>query len=221
MKTNKAILSLSAFASLLLLSCKKEKETPGISYQVQASNTTTTVNGRIMAGSVNWTSGYASVRELEFEAKSKNVEIEYKTDVNQKINIFSSPSTLGMVTVPAGVYDDIEYEMEVRPNGADAAFQLNGTYTNARGVITPVRFTIQTDLEIEAEQENITIADGSTLTALTTLNLSLVTNGVTESMFDNAVLTNGVIEISKTSNDKLYQIMLHNLKGCGNVKVKD
>ena len=76
-----------------------------------------------------------------------------------------------MITVPPGVYKDIEYEVEVQPNGIDAALQLNGSYTNSNGLTTPVVFKVNTALEIESEQGNVTIVDGVDLTAHTTFNL--------------------------------------------------
>jgi uncharacterized membrane protein len=47
--------------------------------------------------------------------------------------------------------------------------------------------------------------------ALTTINLSLLTTGVSELMLNNAVLTNGTIIISSTSNANIYNIILNNL----------
>ncbi len=60
-----------------------------------------------------------------------------------------------MITVPPGVYEDIEYQVEVQSNGTDAALQLNGSYTNSNGLATPVVFKVNTALEIESEQANV------------------------------------------------------------------
>ncbi len=46
---------------------------------------------------------------------------------------------------------------------------------------------------------------------ITTINLSLLTTGVSELMLNNAVLTNGTIIISSTSNANIYNIILNNL----------
>ncbi len=220
MKTSQIILALTSVASILLFSCKKEKNTPSISYQLKKSSATSaTISGRIMGGSVQWTAGYASVIEIEFEAEKENLEVEYKSEVRKKIDLFSPLATLGVINVPPGIYNDIEFEVEVQPNGGDAAFQLNGSFTNGGGVTTPVVFTLNTALEIESEQSNITIVDGASLTAFTTLNLSLLTTGVTESMLNNATLTAGVIQISATSNTNIYNIIFDNLRNCGGVEI--
>ena len=46
---------------------------------------------------------------------------------------------------------------------------------------------------------------------ITTINLSLLTTGVSELMLNNAVRTNGTIIISSTSNANIYNIILNNL----------
>ena len=220
MKTNKHFLTLTILGSIILYSCTKEKQPNGISYQLTSSAVSAIISGSSTNGSLQWTRGFASVVEIEFEAKKNNTELEFKSEIKQKIDLFAPLSTLGVIIVPSGTYEDIEYEVEVQPNGVDAAFQLNGNFINRNGVITPVIFKINSMLEIEAEQNNITIVDGTSLTALTTLNLALITMGVTESMLDNATRTGGVIEISVASNTSIYNIIFDNLRNCGGVEIK-
>lgn len=218
--TNHLLLTFAFGASFLLFSCKKERQENGVTYQLKTSTPSATITARTVgSGSIQWTGGYASVVEIEFEAKSNNVEIEYKSEARQKINLFSTISNLGLITVPTGTYEDIEYEVEVGPNGTDNAIQLNGNFTNGSGVITPVQFKLNKELEIESKQMNVVITDGAKMTAVTTLNLSLITTGVTESMLTNATRAGGVIEISDTSNTEIYNIIYENLKKCGGVEV--
>ena len=220
MRTNKHFLTLAVCASIFLLSCTKEKQPSGITYQLKSSSASATISARTMNGSLQWTGGYASVVEIEFEAKNNNTEIEYKSEIKQRIDLFAPLTTLGVIIIPSGIYEDIEYEVEIQPNGTDAAFQLNGNFTNRNGVTTSVVFKVNTALEIESEQTNVTIVDGASLTAITTLNLSLITTGVTESMLNNAARTGGVIEISATSNTAIYNILFNNLRNCSGVEVK-
>ncbi len=220
MKTNKLVLALSSITLLSLFSCTKDPVTPGITFQVRNSAAVAPIVGSVTGASVQWTAGFANTVEIEFEAKNKNVEIEYKSEANQRVNLFSTLSTLGVVTVPAGTYEDIEFEMEVKPLGTEPALQLTGTYTNV-GIVNALVFKLNTSLEIESKKSNITIAEGSSLKALTTLNFSLITTGVTASMLDNATRTNNTIEISATVNSNIYEIMLNNLKTCGGVEVSD
>lgn len=221
MKKNKLILLLSVFAFAVLTGCTKEEAPSGtrVTYELATSNFSTIVGGSTTGASLVWTSGYASAVEIEFEAAKAGLEVEYKSEAKQKINLFSPLSTLGIILVPPGTYDDIEFEVEVQPNGSDAAFYLSGNFTNGVGITTPVIFKLNSVLEIEAEKSNITIASGVSLNALTTLNLSLLCNNVTESMLNNATRTNGVIEISATSNTNIYDIIYNNLRTCGGVKI--
>jgi len=55
---------------------------------------------------------------------------------------------------------------------------------------------------------------------ITTINLSLLTTGVSELMLNNAVLTNGTIIISSTSNANIYNIILNNLHDSDEVEFK-
>lgn len=221
MKSQKLFLALSLPAALFFTSCDKDNPAPGITYQVGTSTAATAViAGNTANSTLKWTSGYANVVEIEFEAESNNVEVEYKSESRKKIDLFAPLSTLGVIVVPAGTYDDVEFEIEVEPVGTEAAFYLNGSYTN-NGIATPVSFKLNAELEIESEQARVTITDGASLTALTTLNLSLITTGVSVTMLDNATRTNGTIEISATTNTQIYDIILRNLKECGGVEIDD
>ncbi len=76
-------------------------------------------------------------------------------------------------------------------------------------------------MEIETEKENVVITDNNSYTALTTLNLSLLTRGITESMLNSATRTNGTILISSTSNTNIYNIILKNLEDCDGIEFED
>lgn len=221
MMNKNVILAFSTAASLFLFSCEKDNvATPGITYQITTATASSIIPAGTMSGNLRWSAGYASVAELEFEAKSQTVEIEYKSEAKQKIDLFSPLSSLGVIVIPTGTYEDIEFEIEVQPNGSDAALYLSGNFISSTGVNTPILLTVKEAIEIESKKENITITNGSILSALTTLNLSLISTGINESMLNNAIRTNGTIILSSTSNSAIYEIMLRNLKTCGGVKIE-
>ena len=220
MKTNKLVLALSSIALLSLFSCTKDPVTTGLTFQVRNTAAVAPIDGSMTGAAVQWTAGFANTAEIKFKAKNNNVKIEYKSEAQQRVNLFSTISTLGVVTVPAGTYEELEFEMDVKPVATEAALQLTGTYTNV-GIVTALVFKLNTSLGIESKKSNITIAEGSSLKALTTLNFSLITAGVTASMFNNATVTNNTIEISATVNSNIYEIMLNNLSACGGVEVSD
>lgn len=216
---------------LVLASCNKNHDASAIAYQVKSGNRSymagqagtsglSAQSRTLGTGTLEWTSGHALVQELEFEAEQNNLEVEFKKSLNQEVDLFSPLSSLGVVNVPPGLYEEIEFQIEVRPSGSAPAFTLDGSYTSG-GVSTPVSFRLDAPLEIESEKENIMVTDGASYTALTTLDLSLIATGATDAQFGNAVRTNGVIVISATSNPELYQIFYNNLKSCGGVEVDD
>lgn len=217
MKKRMLIPALAIASAILVFSCKKDSRTPGISYQLRALSAATPVNGRI-TGTIQWTAGFASADELKFEAENKSVEIEYRSRATKMIDLFSTSSDLGAVTVPPGDYKEIEYKIEARANNSEPAFELTGTYSGSSGTY-PIIFRIASEVEFKTEQENINVTDGSTIKALTSLNLSLLTKGMTESMITNATLANGAIVISETSNANLYQLLLNNLHDCSELEI--
>ncbi len=87
---------------------------------------------------------------------------------------------------------------------------MNGQYTSG-SVTTPVKFIVNSPLELKNEKNNVVVTGNNSYKALTTINLSLLTTGVSELMLNNAVLTNGTIIISSTSNANIYNIILNNL----------
>jgi hypothetical protein len=218
MKTNNLfipvlIVSLSVFAS-----CKKNTGSSGFKYKLTTTNRSNAV-GRIDAGNITWTSGYATANMLKFEAKnSAGTEVEFKSTVAQHVDVFTSlASSIGNIDLPQGTYSEIEFKAELAPGGSNAALELTGTFTSGASTI-PVVFTVNSSLEIKTEKNNVVISDNASYTALTTLNLSQLTSGITEAMLNSATKTNGKIIISAGSNNGIYNAMLSNLDGCDEVE---
>lgn len=198
-----------------LASCKKSNNSAsGFTYKLTTSNRATAV-GKVETGNISWTTGYATANLLKFEAKnSSGSEVEFKTSVSQRVDIFSSlASAIGSINLPQGTYSEIEFKAELAPGGSDAALELNGTFTSGAST-TPVVFTVNSPLEIKTERNNVVISDNASYTALTTLNLSQLTSGITEAMLNSATRTNGKIIISASSNTSIYNIMLANMDSC-------
>ena len=207
-------------ATLFLVSCKKENTNPpGISYRLQTSNRSSVV-ARVASGNIAWVSGYGNATEVKFEGKGPSGEIEYKSTVQQRIDLFSGISNLGNVTLPAGTYKEVEFKVELNPTATEPALLLNGTYTST-GPAIPVIFRIASPLEIKTELSNVNILANNGYNALTTLNLSLLTRGITQTMLDNADKINGTIFINLSSNVGLYNIILNNLKECDDMDFED
>lgn len=214
--------------TILLFSCKKNNESSGITYKIKTANRSTAVNranqvssgdvnilGRTM-GTITWTSGFASATEIQFEAENENSEVEFESEARHRIDLFSPLAALGNIMLPPGSYKEVEFQVELAPTQTDPALELRGTFNG-----TPVVFRINSALEIESELENVTITQGSDYNAIITLNLSLLTLGVSESALNSALLTNGEIIISANSNTALYNLMIANLSNLDEVEFED
>ena len=91
--------------------------------------------------------------------------------------------------------------------------------TDAAAVITPVTFSLNSLFELKAEQTNVTVAANTSITALTTLDLSFVSSGITQAMLNSAAISSGKILISASSNSNLYNIIINNLQEFHHVDV--
>lgn len=213
--------SLAALGVVFLMtSCKKENDSMSLSFKVKSTNTSATVN-RLLSGQVNWTSGSGYVKEIEFEAENNSSEVEYEATGNLKIDLFAPINSLGNITLPPGQYEEIEVDINFASSGTDTAFMLRGTFTNTNAVVTPILFTITDPLEIETKANNVTISGTNDYTAITSLNLSELTAGISETMLENATRTNGVIVISKNVNANLYNIFMNNIVNMDSVEIDD
>jgi len=208
-------------ALLLLASCSKDDNGGQLSYQLKTKNPNATVS-RTSGGSVTWTSGSAYADKIEFEAeKDDDNEVEYESRVARRIDLFAPVSQLGNISLPPGRYEEIEIEVDLAPSVTDTAFILRGSFSNNIGYTVPVVFYINELLEFKAEAEDITIGSAADITALTTLDLSQLTTGITESMLSSATLTNGILVISATSNAALYSVILSNINNIDDVELDD
>jgi hypothetical protein len=222
MKTSNILMSAAIAAiTFSFISCGKNNSNSesGIKYKVQTTNRTSVV-GRVAAGNIQWISGYGYATEIKFEAEANNREVEFRTQIPQRIDLFTGITTLGNITLPPGTYDEVEFKVELNANGSNSAFEVSGQFTSG-STITPVVFSVNTPLEIETEKNNVVITDNNSYSALTTLDLSLLTRGVTESMLNNAVRTNGTILITSAINANIYNIILNNLTDCDDVDFED
>jgi len=224
MKISKLLMTGTA-AMLLLGSCKKSGTDDAASasimqFQLKATNPLVVVNLTSAPGTILWTSGTASSTEVKLEAKRNGNEIEYKTSGLQQIDLFASVIVgLGNISLPVATYSEVEFKITLNQNGSNAAMVLNGEYTNAVGAVTPVVFNLNSLLLLKAEQTNVSVTSNSSLTALTTLDLSFVSNGITQAMLNSATITGGKIIMSASSNINLYTIIINNLESFHHVDV--
>ena len=219
MKTR--LISMTAIAAMtLIFGCKKaNNNSNGVSYQIKTINPTATIaytsgNPSIMSpvgvqgGTITWSSGYASATEVKFEAEGSGNHVKFQSETPVKIDLFAPLSSLGNISIPTGVYDTAQFEIDLSPTATDAALELHGMYDTI-----PVIFRITKSFEFDAEQPKITIADGQSYNAVTALNLANLTQGISGATLNAATKDgSGTIVISDTSNASIYDAFIVNLK---------
>lgn len=237
----KLIVHLTAICCVIFLSCNKDDKSenqltnPQVIYEMTTTERTSILGrngstGNSELGSTNdvtisniiWTGGYASIDEIRFKAKGEDDELEYKSKVNRKIDLFGVAALLGSIAAPPGDYKKIEFKTKFAPVNQIAAFEINGSYVNDAGVVLPITFAINQPFEIKFELKSPTKIDfNADYSVLNELTLSLLTNGISASAIRNAVRdTNGRIYISSKKNGGVFRIMWENFKVMLKVKMK-
>lgn len=228
----KAFVTIAVITStLLFFSCEKNKqEPPGVTYQLTTKNHSTTINlrsnpqtvGARQAGqTIMWTGGSGTVSEIKFEAKGTE-NVEYKSKVTQVVDLFNSLSTLGVVSVPAGNYEKVEFDVRFEPTSTLPAFELSGTFINSAGTSTPIVLRINSPVDFKFEKKTpTTIGTTSNYTAVNSLDFNILVAGITETMLNNAAKnTSGGITISSTSNTNIYNLILSAVSNALKVEIK-
>lgn len=202
---------------VLFMACEKEdtsyNTTYGVQYQLATSNPTTVLgtaptDGRTAQtlASVSWRSGSAVARRIRFQGMGDD-EIDIRTGVPTPIAMVGPATALGTLEVPAGAYEEVRFTIELSRTDP---FQLTGDFNG-----TPLLLQVTDPIDIQMERDVLTIDALTNYTALATLNLSSLLSGITGDMLSEAAVSNGQILISATSNTRLYQIILVNMKAMG------
>lgn len=211
-------------AGLLLSSCTKDNSTGNgkLSYKVKPSNFTSSIgptasgSGLIIAinsnSSLTWTSGNMNVTEIDFEAKSKNTEIEFELKQAFNVDLFNLSAVLGSITLPDATYEEVELKLVLKKSAtSNIPLTLKGTYTDGSGTKIPVEFYFNEDIEAEVEAENLVVSGTNDYLGLINIQLNKFLTNVVSADLSGATKTNGVIVISATSNMDLYSKLKANL----------
>ena len=215
---------MAAFSLLLILSSCEKDDSSGsgkLSYRVKPSNFTASIgssgsgSGLIVGintnSSVTFTSGSLYISEIDFEAESKNNEIEYELKQALSVDLFNLSPLLGSITIPDGTYDKVELKLELKKSTSNIPLTLKGSYTDGTGAKIPVEFYFNEDFEVEVEAENIVVNGSKDYIGLINIQLNKFMSNVISADLSNAAKTGGVIVISSTSNMNLYSKLKANL----------
>ena len=93
-------------------------------------------------------------------------------------------------------------------------FYLAGNFTNSTGVVKRINIIINQDFEFRITKTD-TLTSVHDYTSIIKMNLVLLFSDIQQADLDNAVLTDGKLVISSTSNVALFDKILKNLHGSG------
>lgn len=213
---------LAAFAVITsLIACQKEKQSDssssGVMLGIKAINSSSVVQrtqasaSRIQSASIQWNNAKASANLLKFEAKSNGNEIEFKSQVQQTIDLFNVTVALGNISIPAGDYTEVEFKAGLVAANGGSSLEMNGQVSMNNSNL-PVVFRTNETIEVKGEKHNITIANATLNNATIVLDLAKIVNGITAADIASAALTNGTIIISPSDNVTLYNKIVMNLR---------
>ena len=212
MKTN-ALLSIILF-SVIFMSCNKDETRTGISLAVDTtSDSFSTKSGRISGtNDLVFSTGAIVIREVIFDGDNSNASIS--RTVSQVASIDYSTGAVSpemFVEVPAGDYTSVNLGIELQDVNSTPSIVLEGTYTNSDDEIIPIRFEFNSGEVFEANAASVTIPAGADIVGKITFDALAWFAPVTRNQLDNCSLTDGVIVISETSNQAVFDIVADRL----------
>lgn len=215
MKTrNRHAFFATLFSILIITGCEKEERaSSGLSIQTTMGRGSVTVNSA-MAASLVFNSGYVVVREVVFDGDrqgSESVSItEEKISTIDLVTGIASPPFV--MDIPAGTYTSVNLGIEIQDESSRPSIVAEGVYTNAAGVTTPVRFEFNSGEVFEANSvAPVTLTQDTPATAKINFDPHAWFSTITRAQMDNAVRRNGVIVISESVNQSIFDIVADRL----------
>lgn len=225
--------------AVTLSSCSKEEapsqetklavdfETVNTPFSTQASGFSNKTKQSSTAGTVYFAEGYIAISTLEFKAESERnaVEVEFELEQNTLIDFATGTTTpdINSILIPAGTYDEVSIEMELREDSEEPSILLFGTYLAPDGVEHAVRLEFFSDESFEVEREGLIVFEqDQAAVAQIIFDPSVWFAAVTDDHFANATKDeNGVIVVSSTENNEIYNLVSEGFELAREVEVED
>lgn len=178
-------------------------------------------------GTFVFSSGHIAINRLEFEVEAENdsIEIEFELEQNTLIDFATGLSNpdINTVSIPAGVYEEVEIEIELNNNYDLPAVVMNGVYTAPDGAQHPVRFEFNSEETFEVEREGIiTFTEDQRAITQITIDPTIWFAEVTDEMMANAVKdVDGIIVVSEEINSEIFDTVADGLDLASEVEVSD
>lgn len=224
-------LTVGLLSMAMFTSCSKDKTNvePAITSTNNASIASPPEAGRVdlainpgmtfeLDGRVRFNEGYINADKVKLQAMLLRYGVESQVGAtieavveHQHINLYY-PQLFGKLGVHPGIYENGALTIELSPANGPSLF-LSGTYIDARGAEVPVRLAIMEPVIMSIVSDN-TFEMGSELTYLSQLTASLpqYTRRISLDMWEQAEITDGAIQVSNTSNVRIYRTMLESLQ---------
>lgn len=229
MKRISAIMLL--LLTVLLVSCEKNNTdtSPILRVKMQASNNSSAIlkSSTLVTPMFNWDECTMNVTHIEFKAEGKETgesqnsyEVSYEWRGSKVVDLFDATSVVGDIVLDMGVYEEIELEIEAAKsqNSAIPVFYLSGIYTNAQGVIIPIKISMNEDFKFEVEKEGAILDGIDNYSALVNVNLALLMSDITAADLDAATLNDGMIIVDSNSNTNIYMKIKSKISSCEDVE---
>lgn len=245
MKTTHKLLAASIlFASFSLTSCSDESDPDvigtgevRIGMGVKLRNAGN-AGARLMNAGVDINSGFIQIKEIELETEGVDEngdeferELELKFREIKKINFDEFDSGVDFfINIPAGNYEEIEFDIDLIDHRSEPSIQLDGTYTYQDGRSVPLRLEVFGDddddfdfeVELEAEDDDdLFFLDGvNNPLALFQIDAKGWFASVPTTDLENATLTDGVLLINRNTNRGIYSRVENRIKASSDVELK-
>lgn len=224
-------LLITALAAIIIFGgCEKDNtEGPGLGLEFEAVKSGTMLNAQSKAlnGELVINSGTILFESVEFEAESENelVEIEFELDGDVIFDFETVETTpdISSIVVPAGTYEEIEIELEIKDGVDTPSIVMEGIYTDQEGTKHPFRFEYNADQEFEVEMEGSIIFEADvSFIALVTIDPGSWFSEVTDHDMTSATKNeDNIIVISSTSNTSFYDTVTAGLELASEVEFEN
>jgi hypothetical protein len=216
-------------ALIILAGCEKESShEPRLRLEFETVKTGTMLTPlKAMDGELVFNSGTIVFESVEFEAEAENdlMEMEFERDGDVVLNFATGETTpdISYITIPAGTYEEVEIELELKDDGAEPAIVLEGVYTDLEGTDHQIRLEFNSGETFEVEIEGTIVFEADvTFLAQVTIDPAAWFLGVSDQDFTSASKDDSdVIVISSTSNTAIYDVVANGLELASEVEFGD
>lgn len=234
----KSSLLLMAFFSLGLFSCSTDSETeqPQLSVSFVTTQTPLSLQSyafkgdsfkQTSSGSVVFSEGFITIRELAFEVEADNDSTSVDFNLEQEVVIdFATGNTtpdIGYINIPAGTFEEVEVEIELQDNTDSPAVVLHGMYIAPDATEHPLTFEFNSGETFEVEREGtITFSEAQAALAQVTFAPAQWFIGVSdEAMLAATKNAEGVIVISSTQNPEIFDTVADGLDIATEIEIQN